>query len=145
LNGVFSADYDNYMVVVRGTVTSGAGGQTWRYRLRASGADNSTASSYVQQYLYASSTSVLGNRYTDNFSRIMGVYDANQVGFVCNFYGPYLAQPTAARPIAVNSQSGAGMYEFASTHNQSTSYDGLTFFTDAASLNGRVAVYGMRK
>jgi hypothetical protein len=145
LNGVFSADYDNYLVVARGEINGASGGQTWRYRLRASGTDNTTASSYTVQFLYVDSTTVIGNRYTNNFAQIIGAYDGNEVGFACHFYGPYLTQPTAVRPVGVNSKSGAGIYDFASTHNQSTSYDGLTFTTDATSLSGRVAVYGMRK
>ena len=145
LNGVFSVDYDNYLIVARGKINGAVAGQTWRYRLRASGTDNSTASSYTAQYLYADATTVLGNRFSNNFAQIIGAYDGNEVGFVCHFYGPYLTQPTAVRPVGVNSKSGAGIYEFPSTHNQSTSYDGLTFTTDATSLSGRVAVYGMRK
>lgn len=145
LNGVFSADYDNYMIIGRGKINGASAGQTWQYRLRASGTDNSTANSYQVQYLYADAGTVIGNRYAKSSAEIIGAYDANEVGFASNFYGPFLVQPTAARPVGVNSKSGAGIYEFMSIHNQSTSYDGLTFITDATSLTGRVAVYGMKK
>jgi len=142
LNGVFSANYDNYQVVLRGKTPGGAGGLQWFMRLRSSGTDNSTASSYTYQYIYAGATTITANRYTSDKATLWGVYDANELGFTTYYFGPYLSQPTAGRPVGVNSQSGAGIYEFAFTHNQSTSYDGFTLTTAATSMTGLLTVFG---
>jgi hypothetical protein len=141
LNGVFSADYDNYMVAIRCVATSSFEGLN--YRLRVSGADNSTASSYVSQRITASSTTISGGRSTNNYGVVIQVDDEQRSGGQWNIYGPYLAQPTAARGVNVNGQTGAAMVDWASTHNQSTSYDGFTFYPASGNFTGLVSVYGL--
>lgn len=142
LNGVFSADYDNYMIVVRAT-SSGAVNVT--FRLRVSGSDNSTASSYVAQYIDAAATTVSAARTTSNLADIM-VFNATQrCGLVINIYGPYLAQPTALRTVAARDNSSAGITDWAVTHNQSTAYDGFTLtMSNTDTFTGLLCVYGMR-
>lgn len=143
LNGVFSADYDNYMIVMRGTPS--ASGYDIQLRLRSSGTDNSTASSYVGQYLYGNGTSVTGGRETSNQVRINTWWTTQREGHIINLYGPFLTQPTAGRSITVNSYTGASIFDMAWTHNQSTSYDGISFYvTSTLSITGLVGVYGMR-
>ena len=143
LNGVFSADYDNYMVVMRGT-PSVSGAQIY-VRFRTSGTDNSTASSYVGQYIYGNGSSVSGGRETSNQVRINTWWTTQREGHVINLYGPFLAQPTAGRSITVNSYTSGSIFDMAWTHNQSTAYDGLTLYPSSGNFTGRVAVYGMRK
>lgn len=141
LNGVFSANYDNYMIVTRGNVTTAA---NVFIRFRSGGTDNSTSNSYVYQYMVANSTSVAGSRTTldlGGFFLAYGVQRAGSVGFI---YGPYLSQPTAYRTVNVGDSSSAIIEEYAGTHNQSASYDGFTL-SNGGNLSGRVAVYGMRK
>lgn len=143
LNGVFSADYDNYMVVIRNNGTSLL---SIKGRMRSSGSDNTTASSYVTQYIFANGSSVSGLRYAAADFMALFVASATQRdGHIGYFYGPYLAQPTAVRSVTCYGEDGARIFDTASTHNQSTSYDGFTMFVDSGSFSGRVAVYGMRK
>jgi hypothetical protein len=115
------------------------------YRLRASGSDNSTASSYTFQRIFVTGASVSAARTSADKGTFMYIESAAN-GFQHNIYGPYLAQPTATRTVGVSDVSGAGIYEYASTHNQSTSYDGITYLTDAAgnASTGKLAVYGIR-
>ena len=147
LNGVFSTDYDNYMVVAWQQV-NGATYDGVYYRLRSFGTDNTTASSYVYQYLYASSATVQAARNTTTFwynTVAPATYPAGSVGY---FYGPYLSQPTAQRIISSYDISGPDIWDVVGTHNQSTSYDGFTMYpstTTGRPIKGRVAVYGMRK
>lgn len=143
LNGVFSADYDNYMVVMRFSATSSAA--NFNIRLRASGADNSTASSYVLQYIDATSTTVGASRTTSNLASFGGAYSAQRSGTVTTFFGPHLAQPTAFRTVSAYGYLDAYIYDTAITHNQSVSYDGFTVYPATGSVSGLVAVYGMRK
>ena len=62
INGVFSATYDNYLVVLRGLADSGTPAIYGRMRL--SGSDNATANAYVTQSLNADGATVSGGRTT---------------------------------------------------------------------------------
>jgi hypothetical protein len=141
LNGVFNTDYDNYMISIRSS--SGTGTVELRARLRASGSDNSTASSYVSQALSATSTTVSGFRDTQSYAVFSYVYATQRQGFSCQMYGPFLAQPTAMRVVSVTDDSSARIYDNAMTHNQSTSYDGLSIFPASSTISGLIAVYGL--
>ena len=141
LNGVFSADYDNYMVVIRQDISTGANAY---YRLRASNVDDSTASSYVAQYFYASSTTLVASRTTRDKGAIGYVGGVQRSGLTLNIYGPYLAQPTAWRGVSADDYQEATIYDAAGTHNQSISYDGFTLLPSAGALDGLVSVYGIR-
>jgi hypothetical protein len=144
LNGVFSANYDNYIIVQR-QLESTTNAEIVYMRLSDGGADNSTASSYVSQTLNAGSTTVAATRNTADIARISISDGDSNDGFILNVYGPYLAQPTAWRSITCVGDAGARIYDYAGTHNQSTSYDGFNITLSGGSISGRVAVYGMRK
>ena len=140
LNGVFTADYDNYMVSIRQDNSAEA---TAYYRLRASGTDNSTASSYVAQYLYANSTTVGASRVTTDKGLIGYLGSVQRNGLTLSVYGPYLTQPTAWRGVGADDYQSAEIYDSAGTHNQSTAYDGFTLLPSAGALDGLVSVYGL--
>lgn len=145
LNGVFSSAYDNYMIVIRADLSTSAEGLD--FRLRSAGSDNSTASSYVNQQLSGSSTTVSGARQTLSHGRLSSI-DTNKNGYAIYMYGPGLAQPTALRCVSVYGGSSVAIDDRAVTHNQSTAYDGITFDANMSAtgrtISGRVAVYGMR-
>jgi hypothetical protein len=141
LNGVFSSEYNNYMLVVR-YVSSGSSAAV--IRLRSGGVDNSTASSYTRQILQANNTVVDASRFIDNFGGGLELTGDQYSGASLYFYGPNLTQPTVWRFASIVGVSSAKIADVASVHNQSTSYDGLTFVCLAGTFSGRVAVYGMR-
>jgi hypothetical protein len=150
LNGIFTTDYDNYMIVMRNYADAAASTNMYG-RLRASGTDNTTASSYVSQRLRADSTTISGARTTaDSWQPFFRVGDSTATtlrgGAIIYLFGPKLAQPTAMRTVIVDTTSGAYFQDAAGTHNQSTAYDGLTCLASAASrsITGLVCVYGMR-
>jgi hypothetical protein len=141
LNGVFSATYDNYMVAIRFDPSADVDIQM---RLRASGTDNSTASSYVTQYIYATSTSVTSYRSSaGTIAAFLWGRNVQRNGATANFYGPYLAQPTAFRTVSVDDVSSASLIDVAGTHNQSTAYDGFTLTVNGGTFDGLVSVYGL--
>ena len=143
LNGVFSAGYDNYMVVGWHSVTGGA---SILCRLRDGINDDTTTNSYVHQYWFANGTSVIGQRTTATYWVPSARGNTQRAGFVANIYGPHLAQPTAYRSVMVDDYNAASVTDLGGTHNQSTSYDGITFIGNSSqTMTGRVAVYGMRK
>lgn len=141
LNGCFSADFDNYVVSVR---LNASAPLVVEFRLRASGSDNSTASSYTRQVLQVDNTSVSASRSTGDKGRLNAAYGTQRAGFDWHVYGPYLTQPTATRSITVSDASSAYIEEYACTHNQSTSYDGFTFIPSSGNITGALTVMGVR-
>jgi len=142
LNGVFSSEYDNYMVVVSGVDAAGQ-----NLRMRSGGNDNSTASSYVSQLLSANSTTIQGFRDTTTFAYLNYQNAAGPpLGYVVYVFGPYLTQPTAGRSVTTGTDAPGNfrISDHAFTHNQLTSYDGITIYPSSGTFTGRVAVYGMR-
>jgi hypothetical protein len=143
LNGVFTSDYDNYMIVMRHVNSSGNG--NGYMRLRAGGVNNTTASSYTWQTLIASSASVSGSRTSTDVASYGPVSATQRSGTIMFVYGPYLSQPTAVRGVTAGGNTSAYIGDSAFTHNQSVSYDGFTLSDSVDVQSGRIAVYGMRK
>lgn len=143
LNGVFTADYDNYMIVMRNTHTSG--GSYVFGRLRNGGTDSTATTDYNDQLLAATATTFSASRATSNgYWQVAPCSTTWRTGFAMNVYGPFLAQPTAFRTVTVNSTSGATIEDQAGTHELSTSYDGITLYPNSSSFSGLVCVYGLR-
>ena len=143
VDGVFSDQYDNYRIVVRGV---SQGNITVQMRLRASGVDDATASSYVSQRLQASGTTVSGSRSTSSLSSVAFFSSSQRSGFVMDIYGPYLGQSTAWRTVTVSGSSDALIDDYAGTHNQSISYDGFKLMSSSPNnFSGVLCVYVMRK
>jgi len=140
LNGVFSTDFDNYMLVMRavGSVANFPG-----YRLRSASVDSTT--SYTRQFLFAGATTVSAGRTTGAEFFDFGTSTSLRSGSTSYWYGPHLAQPTVARFVAADARDAASFNDYVGTHSQSVSYDGLTIYANTGNLTGRVAVYGMVK
>jgi hypothetical protein len=143
LNGVFSATYDNYMVVVRGTSSDDAGAVGARLRVSTTDA---SGSNYTLQRLDASGTTVSGGRGTATYTRLMVFDDGLRSGGTAYVFGPYLAQPTAFRAVTASAYLDAFVRDWASTHSLSTSYDGITLANEfgAQTITGLVSVYGLK-
>lgn len=142
IDGVFSATYDNYLMV--GTCTIGTSKNIY-LRYRASGV-TATASNYAHQQLAALSTSVSGSRTTGGAqSLVVGVGDGYKNGFHAYFYGPALSQSTIGRGVSAQSVSAGGQInEFAFLHTVSSAYDGIDLdFQVAAS--GTMTIYGLNQ
>jgi len=142
LNGVFTGDYDNYMIA---TWANSSGVAIKRLRLRASGTDESSASNYYTiQDITADGTTVNGSRGVNNLTNSASIYATQRVGDTMYFYGPYLAQPTAGRVVTAGDASSAVIQDQAWTHSLSNAYDGFTYFPSANNISGRIAVYGLK-
>lgn len=140
LNGVFTSDYDDYMIVVRSLANTD---QDLNLRLRLSGTD-ATGTDYTRQQLSANNTSVAGARSTSQTSMQIGVVsDEQRSGSTTYIYGPALAQPTAARAVDSSGYLNAYIVDEASTHSLSTAYDGFTIYLSSGNLTGLITVYGL--
>ena len=145
LNGVFSSAYDNYMIVMGDLSGSN---QSVDIRLRASGTDNSTASSYTRQFLFGTGTSVSGARVSDSSTPFFTGSTPARSGCIGYLFGPFLAQPTAGRSVCCYGATDGTVLDYAFTHNQTTSYDGITFIANAGAsglMTGIVTVYGFNQ
>ena len=143
LNGVFTGDYDNYMVALRsiGSASAAVG-----VRLRASGVDEDSASNYyTHQYLYAGSTTVSAGRSSNNVWFLYINSTTLYGGTTQYIYGPYLAQPTAHRSVSSDPRDSATINDYAGTHSLSTSYDGFTLFQSTDNFSGLVTVFGFNQ
>jgi hypothetical protein len=138
LNNCFSADYDNYRLVIR--AFSASGDIDTRMRLRASGTD-ATTSAYARQYIVGALTANSAGSSTEDHMHIMYSNAASGFGTV-ELNRPYVATPTmfwlqGGRSTAFVINSGY--------HNVSTAYDGFTLYPTSSTLTGTVSVYGYRK
>jgi hypothetical protein len=142
VNGCFSSVYTNYMVVMDYDASSASA--NLHIRLRVSGTDNSTASSYVIQKLTMNNTTVAGTRTTSTQWETIGTF-ANVAtnAFRMNVYRPFLADTTSFDSHSSDSFSSAYTIIGNGTHNQNTSYDGFTFIASAGTLTGSIYVYGL--
>lgn len=138
LNDVFTSSFDNYLVVVNLTATTGI---LASMRLRASGTDNS-ASDYTFQFLDVNNTNRNAVRSTSQNFTYWILAGNRPSGMLAHFYGPALAEPTAWRTITSKNDSTAPgeLFETATTHSASTSFDGFTMYSSA--MTGNVHVFG---
>lgn len=141
LNGVFTSDFDNYMIVMRHV--SSVPYPTITFRYRTAGTDASGAN-YTTQTLSADSTTRTAIRTSSNTSgNLFSSSDAVRSGSVGYVYGPYLSQPTASRGVTGAGDGNAWIIDYAATHSLSTAYDGISFIMSSGTISGLVAVYGL--
>jgi hypothetical protein len=140
LNGVFTATYDNYMINIRHLGTQNI---SLNLALSANNVDDSTFGNYVTQRTDVFGTTVSSNRTNDEVSGIAATGNIRRSGSVIYLYGPYLTQPTVGRGASISGESGAYLRDAGFTHNQSTSYDGVSFGPTMSQFSGLVTVYGL--
>jgi hypothetical protein len=136
--GIFSATYDNYLIVMQHN--SGSDNSTLFSRLR-SGSTDASGNNYVDQRLVASSTSVSAGRQGPQDQWLnTAPTSTGYNGVHIYLYGPYLAQPTAIRTVSVAGGASPLIRDLAGTHSLSNSYDGFTF---TSGFTGSLCVYGL--
>jgi len=140
LNGIFTSDYDNYMLTVRLTSTNN---QSVAAQLTLAGTPAN--SGYAVQWIAAQSTTLSANRITSSATTYIGDMATVSSGFSCYFFGPSLAQPTAIRSVEIFGQNSAEIFDFASTHSTATSYDGLKMQTSIGTMTGLLTVFGFNQ
>jgi hypothetical protein len=140
LNGVFSAEYDNYLVNLRVTTS---GNSAFNFRLSSGGTDNTTSSSYTRQYIDADGSVV--NPIRQSFAQwgLAYAYNTRRAGAEINFYSPYRSSRTAVRSVTITDSNGAAITDVAGTHNQSASYDGFKMYVAGVNTTGLISVYGL--
>lgn len=142
LNNVFSATYENYRILA--TMTA-SGACDFYFRLRVGGSDNSTASSYIDERLQADGTTVSCFRQTENLATIAGLNSTYRNSFSLDIFRPAVAEVTNYQSQNYYSTNNASIRLYAGVHNQSTAYDGLTFFASGGNtFTGKLKIYGYK-
>jgi len=148
LNGVFSSTYDNYMMVISGNATTG-GAFTGTF---SSGGVPETAAKMRNAYFSQGGTGPLPSAQVGPlvYVYITASWGTKTGGSVSHIYAPYLAKNTMVMSSDVSSLAGGNdvprYFEVCNlTENHPVQYDGLRLSAGANTLNGRVAIYGVRK
>ena len=141
LNGVFTSEMDNYLILLFGLGTADTG---TNFRLRVAGTDADGSSDYVYQYLLAtgSATPSGARDSAQTFGRIGNLMTTQRSGITVHMYGPALAQATAWRSVTVDGLSSARIQDFANTHDLATAYDGFTIYPNSGNFTGNIHVFG---
>jgi hypothetical protein len=143
VNDVFSATYDTYLINFIATVS---GTLDFRFRYRVGGVDNSTASSYQAcTFINYDSGGPLSAAevQTQNYAQALGGIQGRVLGSLI-IYDPFAAVTTFADTNLLRNNNTLAARSNIS-HNQNTSYDGITFLTSANTITGSVKVYGYNK
>lgn len=147
LNGCFTSTYTNYLVLYYNLVPSAQTAP--RFRLRVSGTDNTTASSYERQRAAFDGTGSTFNRLADDNFELPDIFSGVDArpAYALYVFQPQVATQTTVRQLHVG-RNATGCYfnEQAMNHTQATSYDGFTTYTVAGpTFAGTIAVYGIAK
>lgn len=144
INGVFSASYDNYLLVWYGICTTL---YPYTYIQWRSNNITDTSSVYSNEYVYYSQNQ---QPYAGRSDGTAHSYDAffslNPSGFIHYIYGPSLSQKTVSRSIGVANYffGQPAVWDNVSTHNTASSYDGFSMGVQSGfKVSGKVSIYGL--
>jgi len=141
LNGVFSADYDNYFII--GNVNTNANNAILQHRYRVNGTDNLTTNSYDRRRLAVDGTILTGVQSFADSALTTFIDDDFVNSFKGYFFMPFLTSRTNFLSEGVDS---FGPIRFQQTrHNQVASYDGFSIFPNSGNVSGTISIYGYRK
>lgn len=142
LTDIFSAEYENYMLVTR---FSGSGVLGWGVRVRTSGGTD-IASGYNHQTITVTDTSIsTGRSASATYMAASYAYGNHNVGQTLFVYSPHASVPVSAQARGASDGVNANIYDIIGTLSGTTSYPSLTFITNNApqSATGLVTVFGL--
>jgi hypothetical protein len=140
---VFSATYDNYLILFSGNLSTIA---SLEFRLRVGGVDNSTANSYLRQFVRAENTVVSAGRVTSNIAKVGQGENNLRNSFELTIFNPFQATATPFTSVTNVSESSALIFDiYSSMHNVTSSFDGFTLIASSGTMTGSVSVYGYNK
>jgi hypothetical protein len=146
VNSCFNSTYENYFILASTKITTGTD-QDLRLRLRLSGADNTTASSYRRQEIRASGSAVSGSQ-TSSDRLTLGRLEENRNNSMWLYiYKPAVADFTAflGATGVTNTSTTMQVSQNFGQHEQSVAYDGFTLFPQTSTISGFLTVYGVAK
>ena len=140
MNNVFSATYQNYLVVFR---LLGTGAVNCTLRLRASGSD-ATGSNYLVQDLVPSGSNTSPSRSTAASFRAFALGDTNHSAGTIHIFAPNAAERTQMTSFVVAGNDAVVTYLPTCQHDLATAYDGFSLTAGSGTMTGVVRVYGYK-
>ena len=144
VNDVFSATYDNYLIMLG--LTGSTTNTDVSMRLRVAGADNSSGN-YQRSLINQDSTTFTGQRLTTQtqWAGVANVESGTKSYAQLSIFDPFLAQTTGLITDVIQIPNGnisqrRAMYGTTVT----TSYTGFTIFPTSGTITGTVSVYGYK-
>jgi hypothetical protein len=148
LNGVFSATYDHYRIMIRFTAASAAD-TSGTMRLRASGTDNSGATAYREQVGYFLGATTVASANNTSSWRVADTATSYPYGSgaIVDLMGPFIAQRTGMSNSHWFNSSVNSQYTWVSggAHTESVAYDGFSLLSSSGTFSGTISVFGYKK
>ena len=139
MDDVFSSTYDNYLIKINLTASAQ---NTLGYYLRVGGSD--TTSNYQRQLIIGASTTLTGERASDNG---IGALNSGGKNFTAiQIFDPNKANYTGAISSSIREDSGnIGEFLWTSYQKDSTQFTGIKFLTGSGTITGTISIYGLAK
>ena len=143
INSVFSATYENYVLILN--VTNMSAGANIRFRLRASGTDTTT--NYGSQLVQTYQSTLNGQEAASTEFWQFGNADPTQCWMVVELARPNVAATTFAISHSITGLSGTLddlLSEwYGAVQKSSTQFDGITIYShNSATITGTMRIYG---
>ena len=143
INNVFSATYQNYVVQLNLDSASATGYQ--QFRMRVSGADNTTSNYYWSGIYNASSaTTPTGEGGGAQTSFSYGYMESTATGSMAlSISNPFATIKTTYTNLFSRWAGSASLfYTNGGAFNATTSFDGFTIFPTSGTITGTIEIYG---
>jgi hypothetical protein len=143
LNDVFSTTYDNYKLVIKLVATLDS---RLDFRMRVSGADNST-SNYYKQSNISKDVAVAGAESLAQDKFIGYGTNTSTTPILCDVFSPFIAEATAFLGWNHKVETLASTHEnnFSSgIHNVASSFTGISLIAASGTISGTISVYGYK-
>ena len=138
-NNVFSATYQNYMIMVAATFTSDI---VTTMRLRVGGVDT-VGTDYENQFLKSVVVTVSAARFTGDNKFNYGSASAGDTAFASiTLTNPFAAARTSFIASAV--RQGPELDLRVGQHTPLTSFDGISFLASSGTFTGTIRIYGVQ-
>jgi hypothetical protein len=143
IDGCFTADYDNYLVVMKGTAAASATHEI-RFRFRASAATE-TGNVYVNNILYLSTGGAAsGVRFTSTLFTFSTASTTGPTDGYAYVYRPYVSGVTKGFIGQGGGSTGDSVHQNGNNTTSTTQYDGAHFFhATGGTFSADFYVYGM--
>ena len=142
LNGVFSATYTNYLVLIEKQTASGSGGLNCRLR---SGTTDNTNANYDQAYVRVTEAGTVGgqglNAQTNWF---FNINDYAYQYISLTLFSPFVTSFTGMQTSYAENNGTTAFYTAVQNGQNQESYsaNGITFLVSGGTVTGKVTVYG---
>lgn len=140
IDNCFTSTYQNYIIAAN--LVSGSLLQV-SFRMRASGADD-TSSNYSYQQLIADSTTLSLSRTTAQNNGFFMTTDTTGTYGIIEVFRPAEAVATRIKSHYCDQGVNVRNLWFHNYHNVATAYDGITLYVASSNLTGTIRVYGLR-